>query len=99
MIKDLMIRRCTTPMFPRSTRSSTTPQKPTAASSLPIAGTNRTCRDPICVAENHRGVDFCRSTMPPSSAGVMGLQKVRDVTLIRHAYVRHRTRTEHWRRC
>ena len=39
-------------------------------------------------AEIARGVDFWGWDSPEGLAGVMGIQNVRDVTLIRHAYVR-----------
>ena len=39
-------------------------------------------------AEIAKGVDFWGWAPPEGLAGVMGIQNVRDVTLIRHAYVR-----------
>jgi len=40
------------------------------------------------MAEIAAGVSFCCSERSDELVGVMGLQRVRDVTLIRHAYVR-----------
>src|SRR5437660_6772085 len=42
----------------------------------------------VLVAEIAAGVEFWGSDDAGALVGVMGLQKVRDVTLIRHAYVR-----------
>ncbi|HZE59816.1 MAG TPA: GNAT family N-acetyltransferase [Burkholderiales bacterium] len=61
----------------RSTRSSTTRRGPTKASSRPTAGT-----------EIRKGVRFYCASQGERVIGVMGIQDVKDVTLIRHAYVR-----------
>ena len=58
-----------------------------AASSRPIAGTSRTCRATSSMARSPPGVTFWGYEADGALVGVMGIQAVRDVDLIRHAYV------------
>ena len=70
------------------------PPKPTRGSFPKTAGTNPTCRLPKLKEQMERGVVFWGMELDGKLAGVMGIQPVQDVTLIRHAYVRTALRNQ-----
>ncbi len=72
-------------------RSSTTPPRPIGMPSRPTAGRSPTCRARSFAEEIEAGVVFWGYEDAGELAGVMGIQHVQDVTLIRHAYVRTRS--------
>src|SRR5438477_6129361 len=70
---------------PPSSRSSMPLPRPIAASFRRIAGTRLTCRPASWRAA--AGVELWGCEADDALVGVMGIQPVRDVDLIRHAYV------------
>jgi Acetyltransferase (GNAT) domain len=67
-----------------SSRSSTPPPRRTAVSSRPIAGMSRTCRASSSIV---RSPPESPSGVTRPLLGVMGIQQMPGVELIRHAYV------------
>ena len=64
----------------------------------PIAGTNPTCRGTNCAVKSRAACGSGATKRTGELVGVMGIQDVQDVTLIRHAYVRTAKRSQgHWR--
>ena len=62
--------------------------RPTGASFPKTAGMNPICRLAELKEQIEQGVVFWGMDLDGKLAGVMGIQPVQDVTLIRHAYVR-----------
>ena len=69
-------------------------RKPTEASSPPTAGPSPTCPATNSATRSPTASSFWGHEEGGELAGVMGLQDVQDVTLIRHAYVRTANRNQ-----
>jgi hypothetical protein len=83
-----MIRRCDNRDFELIWPSSTMARKRIRELSQPTVGWSRTCLARNCGVKSQMVWAFWGYEESGTLAGVMGIQQVQDVTLIRHAYVR-----------